>query len=127
MNAIIERTQRFLDRTLGVAPRLLLLVAAAVTFPMYAGFGAEGPTSWVPFGLGVLALLFLRASVHGKVRDLVDVAVLSIYFGVFLLWSSPLGFSLELLAVVGLLVGAALVVAWVQASSEDIAETQTAG
>jgi hypothetical protein len=127
MNAIIERTQRFLDRTLGLAPRVFLVVAAALTFPIYAGPLRDGLDSWVPFGLGVLALLFLRASVHGKVRDLVDVAVISVYFGFYLLWSSPLGLSLDLLGIVALFVGAALVVAWVQASSEDLAERQTAG
>ena len=127
MHAIIERSQRFLDRTLGLAPRLLLLVAAALTFPTRIGPLREGPNSWVPFGLGVLALLFLRASVHGKVRDLVDVAVISVYFGFFLVLSSPLVPSLDLLGVVAVVVGAAFVVAWFQASSEDIADRQTAG
>lgn len=131
MHAVIERSQRFLDRTLGLAPRVLLLVAAVLIFPTRVGplrDGApNGPGSWIPFALGVLALLFLRAGVHGKVRDLIDVAVLSLYFGLYLVWSSPPGHSLALFVIVALLVGAALVVAWVQASSEDIAERQTAG
>ena len=42
---------------------------------------------WLPFALGVLALLFLRAAVHGRVAQLLDVAVLFTYFGLFSLWS----------------------------------------
>ncbi|MFY9549572.1 MAG: hypothetical protein WAU32_00345 [Thermoanaerobaculia bacterium] len=131
MNAIIERSQRFLDRPLGLGPRVLLLVSAVLIFPTRVGplrgETALAPASWVPFALGVLALLFLRASVHGKVRDLVDVAVISLYFSLFLLWSSPAGPDFYLLVIVALLMGAALVMAWNQASSEDIAEIQSAG
>jgi hypothetical protein len=42
---------------------------------------------WMPFVLGALALLFLRAAVLGKVAALVDVLVLFVYFGAFSLWS----------------------------------------
>ena len=42
---------------------------------------------WIPFVLGILGLLFLRAVVHGKTSHLVDVLVLYIYFGLFALWS----------------------------------------
>jgi hypothetical protein len=42
---------------------------------------------WLPFVIGVLGLLFLRAAVHGKVSHLVDVTVLFCYFGAFALWS----------------------------------------
>jgi hypothetical protein len=42
---------------------------------------------WMPFAIGVLALLALRAAVHGKVATLVDVVVLFTYFGGFSLWS----------------------------------------
>ena len=42
---------------------------------------------WMPFVVGALALLFLRAAVHGKMGHLVDVVVLYLYFGVFSLWS----------------------------------------
>ncbi len=42
---------------------------------------------WIPFVVGMLALLFLRAPVHGKLSDLIDVVVLYVYFGLFLLWS----------------------------------------
>jgi len=35
----------------------------------------------------MLGLLFLRALVHGKLSDLLDVVVLYLYFGVFSLWS----------------------------------------
>ena len=42
---------------------------------------------WMPFVIGALALLFLRAAVHGKVGHLVDVVVLYLYFGAFSLWS----------------------------------------
>jgi copper chaperone NosL len=42
---------------------------------------------WMPFVLGALALLFLRAAVVGRVLDLVDSFVLFGYFGLFSLWS----------------------------------------
>ena len=42
---------------------------------------------WIPFVVGMLALLFLRALVHSKTSDLLDVAVLYAYFGLFALWS----------------------------------------
>jgi hypothetical protein len=42
---------------------------------------------WIPFVVGMLALLLLRAPVHGKMSDLIDVLVLYFYFGLFSLWS----------------------------------------
>ena len=42
---------------------------------------------WMPFVIGALGLLFLRAAVHGRMGHLVDVVVLYLYFGVFSLWS----------------------------------------
>ena len=42
---------------------------------------------WMPFVLGALALLFLRAAVLGTVKELLDATVLFVYFGAFSLWS----------------------------------------
>jgi len=42
---------------------------------------------WMPFVVGAVGLLFLRAAVHGRMGDLVDVAVLYVYFASFSLWS----------------------------------------
>jgi len=42
---------------------------------------------WLPFVIGILGLLFLRAAVLGKASHLVDVTVLYLYFGLFALWS----------------------------------------
>jgi len=42
---------------------------------------------WLPFVAGALALLTLRAAVHGRMAHLVDVLVLFFYFGAFSLWS----------------------------------------
>jgi hypothetical protein len=42
---------------------------------------------WMPFVLGALALVFLRAAVMGRVLDLVDAAVVFSYFGLFSLWT----------------------------------------
>jgi copper chaperone NosL len=42
---------------------------------------------WMPFALGILALLMLRSAVHGSMASLVDVVVLFGYFGAFSLWS----------------------------------------
>lgn len=42
---------------------------------------------WMPFVIGGLALLFLRAAVHGDVGSLLDVTVMFAYFGLFSLWS----------------------------------------
>jgi hypothetical protein len=42
---------------------------------------------WMPFVLGGLALLFLRAVVLGTVKELVDATVLFVYFGAFSGWT----------------------------------------
>src|SRR5512145_1724281 len=42
---------------------------------------------WMPFAIGVLALLFLRSAVHGTMASLTDSFVLFCYFGLFSLWS----------------------------------------
>ena len=42
---------------------------------------------WMPFVIGALGLLMLRAVVHGTVTALVDVTMLFMYFGAFSLWS----------------------------------------
>jgi hypothetical protein len=42
---------------------------------------------WMPFVIGALGLLILRALVHGTVEALVDVTMLFVYFGGFSLWS----------------------------------------
>ena len=42
---------------------------------------------WMPFVLGALSLLFLRAAVLGTVKELVDASVLLIYFGGFGAWT----------------------------------------
>ena len=42
---------------------------------------------WMPFVVGAIALIVLRAVVHGKFAHLVDVLVLSAYFAAFSLWS----------------------------------------
>jgi hypothetical protein len=42
---------------------------------------------WMPFVIGALGLLILRAAVHGTVVALVDVTVVFVYFGAFSLWS----------------------------------------
>jgi copper chaperone NosL len=42
---------------------------------------------WMPFVIGALGLLLLRAVVHDTVASLVDVTMLFLYFGAFSLWS----------------------------------------
>jgi hypothetical protein len=42
---------------------------------------------WMPFVVGALALLFLRAMVHAHLGDLLDVVVLYLYFALYSLWS----------------------------------------
>jgi len=42
---------------------------------------------WMPFVVGAIALLILRAAAHGRMMDLVDVSVLYLYFATFSLWS----------------------------------------
>jgi hypothetical protein len=42
---------------------------------------------WMPFVMGFFALICLRAVVFGTVRDLVDIVVLFIYFGLFSGWN----------------------------------------
>jgi len=42
---------------------------------------------WIPFVLGALILLFLRAAVVGRIGTLIDMVVLYLYFSLFSLWS----------------------------------------
>ncbi len=42
---------------------------------------------WMPFVIGALGLLVLRAAAHGTIVALVDVTMLFVYFGAFSLWS----------------------------------------
>jgi hypothetical protein len=42
---------------------------------------------WIPFVVGAMGLLFLRAAILGKVSRLVDVTVVYVYFSLFSLWS----------------------------------------
>jgi hypothetical protein len=42
---------------------------------------------WIPFVVGALGLLFLRAAVHGRMAGLLDVTVMFLYFAAFSLWS----------------------------------------
>ena len=42
---------------------------------------------WIPFVVGALGLLFLRAAVHGRMAGLLDVTVMFLYFSAFSLWS----------------------------------------
>jgi hypothetical protein len=137
MRAVIEKSNRFLDTPLDVAPRALLLAAALLLLPCYlvplyemtmfapqypdglrlhiysykleGGNGGQdmkeinllnhyigmkdldsaefAELKWIPFVVGAVALLFLRAAVLGKMAHLVDVLVLYLYFGLFSLWS----------------------------------------
>ncbi len=43
--------------------------------------------TWMPFVIGALMLLALRAAVIGRMSNLVDTLVLFLYFGLFSLWS----------------------------------------
>ena len=47
---------------------------------------------WMPFVIGAIGLLLLRAAVHGTVAALLDVTVVFLYFGAFSAWS--FGFKL---------------------------------
>jgi hypothetical protein len=42
---------------------------------------------WLPFTVGVLGLLYLRAAVMGTVGGLLDTLVINLYFSIFALWS----------------------------------------
>jgi copper chaperone NosL len=134
---VLERSSRFLHEPVGVPPRVLLALAAALIVvahflpfwnltmfaPQYphglrldifdhALVGGNGGQDikeinllnhyigmrdlaeedftefrWMPFVLGGLALLYLRAIVLGTVKELVDSTVLFVYFGMFSLWS----------------------------------------
>lgn len=42
---------------------------------------------WLPFVVGALALLYLRAAVIGGVGSVLDLLVLNLYFSAFALWS----------------------------------------
>jgi hypothetical protein len=91
---------------------------------------------WLPFALGVLGLLFLRAAALGTMGMLVDVSVVFGYFAVFSFWSFGSRFSrygqsypgagAYVLATVALILAGALVTAWRQGRSELAGETRMA-
>ncbi len=133
----LARTNRFLDQTIDVRTRLMVLVAAALLLATYflplwnlTMFAPQYPDGlrldiysytlvggnngqdikeinvlnhyigmrdlvneeftefqWMPFVIGALGLLMLRAVVHATVAALVDVTMLFVYFGAFSLWS----------------------------------------
>jgi copper chaperone NosL len=137
MRRLLDTLNRHLDIKLGLAPRLLLLVAAVLTgvtlllplwnLTMFAPQYGDGlrmdiyaheleggrngqdikeinllnhyigmhdlsnedftEFKWMPFAIGVLSLIMLRAAVHGSMGSLVDAVVLFGYFGAFSLWS----------------------------------------
>ena len=137
MKSFLERANRFLEGSLGTAPRALLVLATlglvlSYVFPLWQltmfapqypeglrldiySYRLEGGNKgqdireinvlnhyigmkdietadftefkWIPFVVGAMGLLFLRAAVLGKVSHVVDVFVLYCYFGAFSLWS----------------------------------------
>ncbi|HEY2797875.1 MAG TPA: hypothetical protein VGK26_08315 [Thermoanaerobaculia bacterium] len=125
MNAILVRSERFLDRHLGMGVRVALFLCALLLLPTRSY--APGTALWLPFALGALALLYLRVCVQGKVRDLLDVAVLTLYFVLFLLFSDAPRDGLSRLVIAAVLAAAALVLTWFQASADDAADARAAG
>jgi copper chaperone NosL len=137
MATFLERSNRFLSIPLGLVPRLMLVVSAALlsvtlVLPLWnmTMFAPQYPDGlrldiytqrleggnkgqdlreinllnhyigmrdladedftefkWMPFAIGILALLCLRSAVHGTMASLVDTVVIFTYFGLFSLWS----------------------------------------
>jgi hypothetical protein len=137
MTVSFERSNRFLEQPLELAPRFILVVCTcllvvAFFFPLWnlTMFAPQYPDGlrldiynyrlvgghagqdikeinllnhyigmhdlatadftefkWMPFVIGILGLLFLRAAVHGKMASLVDVFMMNVYFGLYSLWS----------------------------------------
>lgn len=137
MGTLLERSNRFLQIPLGLGPRLMLVLSAALLsvtlvlplwkLTMFAPQYPEGlrldiytqrleggnrgqdlkeinllnhyigmrdladedftEFKWMPFAIGILALLCLRSAVHGTMASLVDTVVIFTYFGLFSLWS----------------------------------------
>ena len=125
MTAILVRSERFLDRPLGMGVRVALFLCALLLAPT-RGF-PPGAAQWLPFALGALALLYLRVCVQGKVRDLLDVAVLTLYFVLFLIFSDAPRDDLSRLVAAAVIAAAALVLMGFQASADDAADARSAG
>jgi hypothetical protein len=137
MGTFLERSNQFLSISLGVVPRLMLVLSAVLlsvtlvlplwNMTMFAPQYPEGlrldiytqrleggnkgqdlkeinllnhyigmrdladedftEFKWMPFAIGILALLCLRSAVHGTMASLVDTVVIFSYFGLFSLWS----------------------------------------
>jgi hypothetical protein len=137
MRPFIVKSNRFLQAPLGLVPRSLLVVSAALLVltyvtplwdmtmfaPQYSDglrlhiyshqlvggnagndikeinllnhyIGMHDLTQesfkeflWMPFIIGALGLLFLRAAVFGTIGHLVDVTMMFVYFGLFSLYS----------------------------------------
>jgi len=92
---------------------------------------------WLPFALGILALLFLRAAVLGTTGTLVDVSVLFVYVAVFSVWSIENRFARQggtapgagayVLGLVAVILAAALMMTWRQWREEIAGEVRMVG
>jgi copper chaperone NosL len=137
MRALLDRLSRFLESSVDLGPRGLVVIAAALLIPVYlfplwqltmfapqypdglrlqiysykldGGNGGQDVKEvnvlnhyigmpaltteaftefkWIPFVVGAIAILCLRAAVLGKMIMLVDVVVIYGYFALFSLWS----------------------------------------
>ncbi len=137
MEQLLDRTTRWLGRSIDIKPRVMLVGAALLLVAIYVlplwnmtmfapqypeglrldiySYKLDGGNAgqdlkeinllnhyigmrdlttddftefkWMPFVIGALGLLFLRAAVHGTMAQLIDVTVLSLYFSAFSLWS----------------------------------------
>jgi copper chaperone NosL len=137
MQAVFDRFNRYLERPIGLGPRVTLVLAAVLLTVVYLAplwnltmFAPQYPDGlrldiysykleggnrnqditeinvlnhyigmrdlaeedftefkWLPFVVGALGLLYLRAAVLGTIGQIVDVLVLSTYFSTFALWS----------------------------------------
>ena len=119
LRSFLERSVHSLDRPLEPGPRGLLVLASLPLFAACFVPAGEWEPGWMPFAMGALGLLTLRAAVYGKLGSLLDAFMLCLYFGLFRFLAHPRPVA-GTYAVSGacILLGVALFQAWRQTRAE---------
>ena len=119
MRTLLERTVHSLDRPLEPGPRGLLVLASLLLFAACFVPAGQWEPGWMPFAIGALGLLTLRAAVYGKIGSLLDAFMLCFYFGLFRFLAHPRpGAAAYGVWGACLLLGVALFWAWRQRRAE---------
>ena len=119
MRTFLERSVHSLDRPLELGTRGLIVLASLLLLAACFVPVGEWELGWMPFAMGALGLLTLRAAVYGKLGSLLDAFMLCLYFALFRFLAQPRpGAPAYAVGGACLLLGVALFWAWRQSRAE---------